>query len=142
MQLYVDQGMPRSDFSCKLCNVTCNSMQTLQQHLASKRHIMRAAQAASAPAMAAAQQLNLAPIQTHGCDSPGSPGSSPSGRGGGITYVGPNATLRDYCYQEISPDLNASVAALLTQVKGFQDRAMARNPQKVRKGAGGWGVGV
>jgi hypothetical protein len=48
---------------------------------------------------------------------------------GAGTYVGPNASVRDYCCQEISPELNVAVASLLTQLKGYQDRAAAKAGQ-------------
>jgi hypothetical protein len=47
--------------------------------------------------------------------------------------VGPNAAVQPYCKQEISVGLNAAVTGLLTTIKGFQDRAMAKNPAKVSK---------
>jgi selenocysteine insertion sequence-binding protein 2 len=47
-----------------------------------------------------------------------------------VTYVGPNAAVQDYCIQEISPALNSVVVGLLSSIKGFQDRAMAKNPVK------------
>jgi hypothetical protein len=48
-----------------------------------------------------------------------------------VTYVGPNAALAEYCNQEISPQLNQAVTNLLQQVKGYQERAMAKNAVKV-----------
>eukprot|EP00879_Flechtneria_rotunda_P009717 GHRR01010166.1.p1 GENE.GHRR01010166.1~~GHRR01010166.1.p1 ORF type:complete len:336 (+),score=105.56 GHRR01010166.1:396-1403(+) len=56
-----------------------------------------------------------------------SPGGSPRNP---VTYVGPNAAVQSYCKQEISLELNTAVTTLLTTVKGFQDRAMAKNPVK------------
>jgi hypothetical protein len=49
-----------------------------------------------------------------------------------VTYVGPNAAVQAYCTQEISPDLNVAVTTLLMTVKGLQDKAIAKNPGKVR----------
>lgn len=55
-----------------------------------------------------------------------------------MTYVGPNAAVQAYCTQEITPELNAAVTALLTAVKAQQDKAMAKSTGKV--GAGEHGV--
>ena len=38
------------------------------------------------------------------------------------------------CPQAITPNLNRVVTELLTRIKGFQERAMAKNPVKVRGG--------
>jgi hypothetical protein len=67
-------------------------------------------------------------------------GSSPRGSSPGgsprtpLTYVGPNAAVQSYCRQEISPALNSAVLTLLQSIKGFQDRAIAKNPVKVGTG--------
>jgi hypothetical protein len=64
----------------------------------------------------------------------GSRGASPGGSPHGVTYVGPNAAVQAYCTQEILPELNAAVTTLLTTVKDLQDKAIAKNPGKVRTG--------
>ena len=140
-------------FSCSVCGVTCNSTQTLEQHLSSRKHMLRMAHVAAGPAMQAARELQLttgssstpgvtatalsaAVGGSSGLERAASPfgGGSSGGSPRAVTYVGPNATLAEYCNQEISPQLNQAVTTLLQQVKGYQDRAMAKNSVKVR----GW----
>ncbi|WIA32847.1 hypothetical protein OEZ86_006024 [Tetradesmus obliquus] len=63
---------------------------------------------------------------------PGSPQAivqvlGPPGLDGASMFAGGSMA---YCKQEISAGLNAAVAGLLTSIKGFQDRAMAKNPAK------------
>lgn len=58
-----------------------------------------------------------------------SPGGSPHAQ---VTYVGPNAAVQPYCTQEITAELNAAAVSLLTAVKSLQDKAIAKNPGKVR----------
>ena len=42
--------------------------------------------------------------------------------------------MHGLCKQLLSPELNQGVTELLLRVKGFQDRAMARDPIKVGMG--------
>ncbi len=55
-----------------------------------------------------------------------------SGGSGAQTYVGADAVSHSMCRQIISPELNVVVSELLTRIKGFQERAMARDAVKVR----------
>lgn len=127
MSCYMDGSCtppaPRPDFRCELCGLSCNSALTLQQHLSSKRHLLRAAHAAMANVSQAADQLEL------GEGLRGADGSSAAGQP--LTYIGPNAAVQSYCHQEITVELNHAVTTLLQQVKAFQDRAMAKNMLKV-----------
>lgn len=53
-------------------------------------------------------------------------------------FTGLGAPCHQLCRQIISHELNQVVADLLLKIKGFQDRAMLRDPTKVRKV---WGLG-
>jgi ribosomal protein L7Ae-like RNA K-turn-binding protein len=66
-------------------------------------------------------------------------GVTPGGSPRAVTYVGPDAAVQSYCTQEITPELNTAVTALLTAVKAQQDRAIAKNATKVMRvvGVGG-----
>jgi hypothetical protein len=96
-----------TELRCTICNVTCNSLLTLQQHLASKRHVTRAASQALAPLRAAAAAVAAtAPLAAVGAGGGEGGGISRAGSPQPVTYVGPNAAVRDYCKQEISAELN------------------------------------
>jgi hypothetical protein len=58
--------------------------------------------------------------------------SRTSGTGGApATFTGLGAPCHQLCHQVISPELNQVVSELLLRIKGFQDRAMMRDPIKV-----------
>lgn len=102
--------------SCGICGIVCNSSSSLEQHMNSKKHLQRAAKAAMAAVNAAAKEVERA--------GAGIAGVKP------LTYIGPNAQVHSLCRQVISVELNAVVAELLQRVKGYQERAVARNPLK------------
>jgi len=107
-------GPGSDELGCTLCGVKCNSRTTLDQHLSSRKHLAKVAKQALAVLDAAERALP----------------SSSSSRALPLTYVGPGANTHGLCRQIITPDLNQVVSELLLRIKGFQDRAMARDPIK------------
>ncbi|KAF5834839.1 hypothetical protein DUNSADRAFT_8379 [Dunaliella salina] len=110
----ISAGSGSDELGCTLCGVKCNSRTTLDQHLSSRKHLAKVAKQALAVLDAAERALP----------------SSASSRALPLTYVGPGANTHGLCRQIITPDLNQVVSELLLRIKGFQDRAMARDPIK------------
>lgn len=139
-------------FGCALCGVACNSSATLQQHLASRRHVMRAAKAGPAAATPLQAGLSvpplLAPAGAQSSNAPRLAGISITGSGGSgggssspacLTGAAPvtacisvsdGPRLHPSCHQVLSPALDAVVTDLLQRLRGFYTRAMAENPIK------------
>ncbi|KAK9832746.1 hypothetical protein WJX81_007203 [Elliptochloris bilobata] len=109
-------------FTCEICGITCCGRANFEQHRACKKHLRKAALAAST-----------------GCAPGGSAGPGPtyelgSGpepeRDRATTYVGLQAQCRAYCKQVISTELNWATSELLQQLLLWQERAKSANPMQ------------
>ena len=96
------------ELECSLCGISCNSRATLQQHLESKKHQVKAARQAAADAEAASQALE----------------------GAVLIRPPPGDQVHPLCKQMISPEIGEVASDLLTRLKVFHDRAYAKNPIK------------
>eukprot|EP00798_Chlamydomonas_sp_ICE-L_P022906 gene22906-30083_t len=126
---------------CAVCEITCNSAANLEQHLSSKRHVSKAARSAVVGVESEAKDMQALVASCQPGFNGGKMGIDPeSGEktNKSTTYIGLNAASHPRCHQVISAELNSVVNELLRKVKGFQERAIAKNA--IKAGMNKWYV--
>jgi len=138
------------ELTCTICDVSFTVVENFREHCSGRRHVANVYQRAEELLLAAAPSQPPPPPPVGAGGEAGGAGGSATPldtedgmvKGAdqlgnsilkrGVTYVGPDASTRDYCHQVISPELNAVTDQLLRQLRVFQERAIAKDPTKGR----------